>query len=93
MILIPEAQRIVLEQIRPLGTEQVDISAALGRVLAATITAPDALPPFPASIKVHWAGALQDAGTCNIQFNSADLHSTNQLGSASLLASLPPYCL
>lgn len=53
MILISEAERIVLEQTRPLGSESVPIEQALGRVLAQTVTAPDSLPPFPASIKVR----------------------------------------
>lgn len=52
MLLIPEAQNIVLEQTRVLGTEKVPLLQALGRTLAQTVTAPDSLPPFPASIKV-----------------------------------------
>lgn len=55
MILIPDALEIVLQHTRTLSTERVSIADALGRVLAQTVTAPDALPPFPASIKVrHW---------------------------------------
>ncbi len=52
MILIPEAQRLVLQHTRTLPTERVPVAAALGRVLAQAVTAPDPLPPFPASIKV-----------------------------------------
>lgn len=52
MILIPEAQDIVLAHTRPLPTERVSIAQALGRVLGQAVTAPDSLPPFPASIKV-----------------------------------------
>lgn len=61
MIPIPDAQRIVLEQTRVLGVEEVGVGAAFGRVLASTVTASDALPPFPASIKVgvSWQGILR----------------------------------
>lgn len=52
MILISEAQQIVLQHTRVLDTEPVSVAQALGRILGQDVTAPDALPPFPASIKV-----------------------------------------
>lgn len=52
MISIPEALHTVLQHTPVLATETVPLQAALGRVLAGTVTARDALPPFPASIKV-----------------------------------------
>lgn len=52
MISIPEALDTALQHTPVLGTETVSLQAALGRILAATVTAKDALPPFPASIKV-----------------------------------------
>lgn len=52
MISIPEALSTVLQHTPVLPPEDVPLQAALGRVLAATVTAKDALPPFPASIKV-----------------------------------------
>lgn len=52
MISIPEALDTVLQHTPVLGSETVPLQAALGRILAATVTAKDALPPFPASIKV-----------------------------------------
>ena len=35
-----------------IGTETVNYSDSLGRVLAENVTAQEPLPPFPASIKV-----------------------------------------
>ena len=52
MILISEAQRIVLEHTKLLPVESVSLNGALGRTLAQTVYAPDSLPPFPASVKV-----------------------------------------
>lgn len=52
MISIPEALDTVLQNTPVLQTETVPLQAALGRILAAAVTAKDALPPFPASIKV-----------------------------------------
>lgn len=53
MISIPEAQATVLQHTPVLESETVPLSAALGRVLADTVTARDNLPPFPASIMVR----------------------------------------
>jgi gephyrin len=52
MISIPEAMDTALQHTPVLGAETVPLHAALGRVLAQTVHARDALPPFPASIKV-----------------------------------------
>lgn len=52
MISVPEAQRTVLEQARVLGSETVPLAKLLGRVLSENVSASEALPPFPASIKV-----------------------------------------
>jgi molybdenum cofactor synthesis domain-containing protein len=46
MIPVAEAIRIVIEQSRPLEAESVALADALGRVLAADITADTDLPPF-----------------------------------------------
>lgn len=46
LLSIEEAQRIVLEQIAPMGTERVDLLSALGRVLAEDIHSPTDVPPF-----------------------------------------------
>ena len=40
------ARQIILDQVNPLGVERVELSAALGRVLAADLTAPWDMPQF-----------------------------------------------
>ena len=46
MIAVAEAIQIVRQQTVPLGTEQIDLPSALGRVLAQEIVADSDLPPF-----------------------------------------------
>lgn len=46
MISVAEAIEIVRQQTVPLGTEQVDLPSALGRMLAQEIAADSDLPPF-----------------------------------------------
>ena len=48
-ISIEEAQRLVLERVKPLGAERVPIERAFGRVLALPAAAASDLPPFPSS--------------------------------------------
>jgi len=49
LLQIEEAQRLVLERIRPLGAERVPIERTAGRVLAERAAALVDLPPFPSS--------------------------------------------
>ena len=49
LISIAEAQRLVLERVRPLEAERVPIERAAGRVLAEPAAAAVDLPPFPSS--------------------------------------------
>lgn len=49
MLKVDDARRLVLEPLRPLGTETVSLAAAAGRFLAAPVRALDAAPPFDAS--------------------------------------------
>ncbi|HSK16629.1 MAG TPA: gephyrin-like molybdotransferase Glp [Gaiellaceae bacterium] len=49
LISIAEAQRLVLERVRPLEAERVPIERAAGRVLAEPVLAAVDLPPFPSS--------------------------------------------
>ncbi|KAJ9531517.1 hypothetical protein QJQ45_015012 [Haematococcus lacustris] len=60
MISIPAAVAIVLQHTRVLPVEHVPVAQALGRILAASVTAPDSLPPFPASIKDGYAVVAAD---------------------------------
>lgn len=64
MISIPEAQTTVLQHTPVLGTDTISLNAAVGRVLAETVTAKDNLPPFPASIMVSSATAAR-SGYCS----------------------------
>ena len=49
LISVEEAQRLVLERVKPLPAEKVAVSDALGRVLAEPATAAVDLPPFDSS--------------------------------------------
>jgi molybdopterin molybdotransferase len=49
LLTMEEAQRIVLERVRPLGSERVPLEEAAGRVLAEPATALVDLPPFASS--------------------------------------------
>lgn len=47
MVPIAEAQRLIMAQVAPLEAESVALAAALGRVLAAPLHAPFAMPDLP----------------------------------------------
>ena len=49
MLSIAEARAIVAAQVRPLGTQDVPVAGALGRVLAEDVVAAHDVPPFPNS--------------------------------------------
>ena len=49
LLSIEEAQRLILERVRPLGAERVRLEEAAGRVLAEDAAAVVDLPPFPSS--------------------------------------------
>ncbi|RAL45935.1 hypothetical protein DM860_006089 [Cuscuta australis] len=55
-----EALQIVLSAARRLPPVTVSLHQALGRILAEDITAPDPLPPYPASIKDGYAVVASD---------------------------------
>jgi molybdopterin molybdotransferase len=61
MISVAEAIQIVRQQTRPLPAEQVDLSHALGRVLAQNIIADSDLPPFDRSQMDGYAVRAEDA--------------------------------
>lgn len=60
MISVEEALRIVLDVSKRLPPVTVSIDDAFGKVLADDITAPDPLPPYPASIKDGYAVISSD---------------------------------
>jgi molybdopterin molybdotransferase len=49
LLTIEEAQRVILERVRPLASERLPLAQAAGRVLAEDATAVVDLPPFPSS--------------------------------------------
>jgi molybdopterin molybdotransferase len=49
LIPIAEARKRVLEAVRPLPAESVQVAAALGRVLAESVESPISVPPFDSS--------------------------------------------
>lgn len=55
MIPVEEALDMVLSVAQRLPPVTLPIHEALGKILAEDITAPDPLPPYPASIKVFFS--------------------------------------
>src|SRR5262249_49950432 len=49
VLTVEQALQQILERARPLGTERVDLRAALGRVLAEPIVSRRVIPPWPNS--------------------------------------------
>lgn len=49
LISIADARRLVLEAVKPLATERIAVTDAVGRVLAEPVRASTDVPPFPAS--------------------------------------------
>jgi molybdopterin molybdotransferase len=49
LLTIDEAQRLILEHVRPLAPERIPLAEAAGRVLAEPAAAVADLPPFPSS--------------------------------------------
>ncbi len=60
MIAIDEALRLVLECAKPLETEPLDLTRAVGRVIAERLTAPHDLPPFHNSAMDGFAVRSED---------------------------------
>ena len=54
MLSVDEALRLVLRVAQRLPRVTVPLHESLGKVLADDVTAPDPLPPYPASIKVSY---------------------------------------
>jgi molybdopterin molybdotransferase len=60
LLTIDEAQRLILERIRPLGPEPVPLEEAGGRILVETAAAVVDLPPFPSSAMDGFALRAED---------------------------------
>jgi molybdopterin molybdotransferase len=62
LVSLAEAQRLVLERVRPLEAERVPVERAAGRVLAEAPTAVTDLPPFPSSAMDGYAVRAAESG-------------------------------
>lgn len=60
MVPVPEALATVLAQTQPLPPQTVDLSDAIGLILAEDVAAGEPLPPFPASVKDGYAVIAAD---------------------------------
>ena len=60
MLTVPEAQRLILQEISVLGSEKVDLLSALGRVLAEEVVSTRDIPPWDNSSMDGYAVRAQD---------------------------------
>jgi molybdopterin molybdotransferase len=66
LIDIASAREIVLSAVRPLGSEDVPLADALGRVLAADVSAAEDLPPFDSSAMDGFAVIAGPGGSLDV---------------------------
>src|SRR4051812_518246 len=66
LIDIASAREIVLSAVRPLGSEDVPLADALGRVLAAAVSAAEDLPPFDSSAMDGFAVIAGPGGSLDV---------------------------
>jgi molybdopterin molybdotransferase len=66
LISVAEAQRLVLERVKPIDAERVPIERAGGRVLAEPAAAALDLPPFPSSAMDGYALRSADTGSAPV---------------------------
>src|SRR5438034_456953 len=64
MLTVEEALEQILSRITPLGTELVELTAALGRVLAEPTVSRRELPPWPNSSRDGYAVRADDTRAC-----------------------------
>lgn len=60
LLPVADALALVLQQTQPLPAKVTPLTAAVGQVLAVAVTAPEPLPPFPASVKDGYAVVAAD---------------------------------
>lgn len=69
MLSVQDAQHIVLSHAHRLERITVPLQQALGGILAEDLTAPDPLPPYPASTKVPASLELLTTGLVKVPFS------------------------
>lgn len=62
MVSYEQARQIILDNVAPLGTEQVDLLAAVGRVIAEDVSAPWDMPLWDNSAMDGYAVRAEDCG-------------------------------
>jgi molybdopterin molybdotransferase len=65
--MLEDARRLVLERVRPLGTEAVPLPEALGRVLADDVASVDPVPGFDNSAMDGFAVRAADTGGASLE--------------------------
>jgi molybdopterin molybdotransferase len=88
LLSIAEAQRLVLDHVKPLSTEPVPLDDALGRVLGEPAAAAVDLPPFPSSAMDGYAVRSEDtpAGLRVTGRIAAGLPADRPLGAGEAMA-------
>jgi molybdopterin molybdotransferase len=71
VLSVEEAQERILARVRPLTTEQVELTAALGRVLAETVVSRRRVPPWPNSSMDGYAVRAADATRAGVSLRVA----------------------
>src|SRR5256885_9078594 len=87
MLTVEEALEQILSRIPPLGTELVELTAALGRVLAEPTVSCRELPPWPNSSMDGYAVRADDTRAGGVDRKSTRLNSSH------LVISYAVFCL
>jgi molybdopterin molybdotransferase len=88
LLTIGDAQRLILERVRPLPSERVPLDDAAGRVLAEPVAAATDLPPFPSSAMDGFAVRSADTpGELPVSFRiAAGRPASRPLGAGEAMA-------
>jgi molybdopterin molybdotransferase len=87
LIDIATARGLVLDAVRPLGSERVPVGEALGRVLAEDLSAEEDLPPFDSSAMDGYAVIAGPAGELDVVDESRAGHpATRPLSGGQAIA-------
>ena len=84
LIYISTALELVLDAVRPLGSEDLSLAEALGRVLAADVAAAEDLPPFDSSAMDGYAVIAGPGGELEVVDESRAGHPAERAHEPSL---------